>query len=103
MPDIATAELNQEEPGRLSLSGTVSFQSSPEILKLSRPYFSSGKALEISMAAVTRVDSSAVALMLEWCRQARRLDMDMDFVQLPEALIDLLRVFKLDSRLPIRQ
>jgi len=55
------------------------------------------------MADVSKVDSSAVALMLEWYRQAREAGMAMAFIQLPESLLGLLRVFNLDSRLPIRQ
>lgn len=103
MPGPTTAELHQESPGRLKLSGSISFRTSPDLLRQSRGYFSGTTALEISMASVSRVDSSAVALMLEWYRQAREEDINMTFIELPEALLDLLRVFNLESRLPVRQ
>jgi phospholipid transport system transporter-binding protein len=102
MPNPATAELRQESPGRLKLSGEISFQTSPNLLRLSRGYFSGASTLEISMSSVSRVDSSAVALMLEWYRQAKAEDINMSFIELPEALLDLLRVFNLESRLPVR-
>ncbi len=102
MPDSILAEIQQEGPGRLSLSGEISFQSSPGLLKKSRVYFKRGGELEVSLARVSHVDSSAVALMLEWYRLAGGLGINMVFTHLPDALMDLVRVFNLDSRLPIR-
>jgi phospholipid transport system transporter-binding protein len=103
MPEPATAELHQESPGHLKLSGSISFQTSPDLLRRSSGYFSGVNTLEISMASVSRVDSSAVALMVEWYRQAKVEGVNMTFIELPEALLDLLRVFNLESRLPVRQ
>jgi phospholipid transport system transporter-binding protein len=97
------ADMNLEGPGRLSLSGDISFQTSPALLKKSRSHFARGRALEISMYAVSRVDSSAVALMLEWYRMARASGVEVVFTQLPRALKDLITVFNLETRLPIRE
>jgi len=103
MPGSILAEMNQDGPGRISLSGDISFQNSPALLKQSRVHFTSGGRLEISLADVSRVDSSAVALMLEWYRLAGGGGVDLVFTKLPQALMDLIRVFNLDSRLPIRE
>lgn len=103
MPGCILAELSQDGPGRISLSGDISFQNSPALLKQSRLHFTAGGHLEISLEDVSRVDSSAVALMLEWYRLAEAGSMDLIFTKLPKTLMDLIRVFNLDSRLPIRE
>jgi phospholipid transport system transporter-binding protein len=102
MPEPVTAELDLESPGHIKLSGSIIFQTSPDLLRRSRGYFPGADMLEISLASVSRVDSSAVALMLEWYRQAKEEGVNMTFIELPEALRDLLRVFNLESRLPVR-
>jgi phospholipid transport system transporter-binding protein len=102
MPEPVTAELHLESPGHLKLSGSISFQTSPDLLRQLRGYFSGANLLEISLVSVTQVDSSAVALMLEWYRQAKEEGVNMTFTELPESLLDLLRVFNLESRLPVR-
>jgi len=103
MPGSILAEPGHVGAGRLRLEGDISFQTSPGLLKGSRPHFTRGGALEISLGDMSRVDSSAVALMLEWYRLANNLGMDLVFTKLPDALMDLIRVFNLDSRLPIRE
>jgi phospholipid transport system transporter-binding protein len=76
----------------LTLEGALSFESLPVVLEKSREYTSRPELpdrLTIDFAAITQVDSSAVALLLEWRREAARRGKSLLFVNLPANLLSL--------------
>ena len=85
MSEKATAEV-------LALEGALSFERLPKVLAESRDYCARPDlpdCLTIDFAAITEVDSSAVALLLEWRREAMRLKKGLNFVNLPANLLAL--------------
>ena len=59
----------------LALEGALSFETLPRVLEESRAYSARPdlpERLTIDFSAITEVDSSAVALLLEWRREAAR-------------------------------
>lgn len=80
----------------LSLEGALSFETLPRVLEESRAYSSRPDLpdrLTIDFAAITEVDSSAVALLLEWRREAARLGKGLYFVNLPANLLALAELY----------
>jgi len=80
----------------LALTGALSFETIPGILEQSEQYAARGdlpERLTIDFAGITGVDSSAVALLLEWRRQASRLNKRLDFVNLPPNLLALAQLY----------
>ena len=80
----------------LALDGALSFESLPRVLELSAKYAEREdlpERLTIDFAAVTEVDSSAVALLLEWRRQAERRGKTLAFVNLPANLLALAELY----------
>jgi phospholipid transport system transporter-binding protein len=80
----------------LALAGPLSFESLPRVLQESEAYCSRTDLpdrLTIDFAAVTDVDSSAVALLLEWRREAARLGKGLNFVNLPANLLALAELY----------
>jgi phospholipid transport system transporter-binding protein len=76
----------------LALEGALSFESLPAVLEKSREYTSRPDLpdrLTIDFSAITHVDSSAVALLLEWRREAARLGKSLLFENLPANLLAL--------------
>ena len=76
----------------LALDGALSFESLPKVLEKSREYSARPDLpdrLTIDFSAITAVDSSAVALLLEWRREAARLGKSLQFVNLPANLLAL--------------
>jgi phospholipid transport system transporter-binding protein len=76
----------------LSLAGPLSFESLPRVMEQSEAYCARTDlpdSLTIDFAAVTEVDSAAVALLLEWRREAARLGKSLAFVNLPANLLAL--------------
>ena len=80
----------------LALDGALSFETLPGVLEQSREYTSRSDLpdrLTIDFAAITEVDSSAVALLLEWRREAARLGKGLYFVNLPANLLALAELY----------
>ena len=76
----------------LALDGALSFESLPGVLEKSREYCAREDLpdrLTIDFSAITEVDSSAVALLLEWRREAGRRGKALHFENLPPNLLSL--------------
>lgn len=88
-------------PGEiLALDGALSFETLPEVLRASEEYASRPdlpERLTIDFANIDAVDSSAVALLLEWRRQAARLGKRLDFVNLPANLVALATLYGVED------
>ena len=84
-------------PGEvLALTGALSFETLPEVLAQSAAYTARSdlpERLTIDFAGITAVDSSAVALLLEWRREAQRLKKVLEFVNLPANLLALATLY----------
>jgi phospholipid transport system transporter-binding protein len=80
----------------LALDGALSFETLPEVLAQSAEYAARPdlpERLTIDFAAITGVDSSAVALLLEWRRQAQARGKALAFVNLPPNLLALAELY----------
>lgn len=80
----------------LALSGALSFETLPSVLEQSGQYTQRTDLpdrLTIDFAGITTVDSSAVALLLEWRREAKRLGKALEFVNLPANLLALASLY----------
>ena len=97
------AELLKDGSGQYQLSGDVTFQTSPALLRQLGNFRSEGGQVEINFSRVGRIDSSCVALMLECLRNARKNQVELVFSGLPTTLSDLIALFQLSKRLPILQ
>ena len=89
MNDAAPAEV-------LALQGALSFETVPGVLAESARYAERPdlpERLTIDFAAITAVDSSAVALLLEWRRVAQRRGKTLVFVNLPANLLALAKLY----------
>jgi phospholipid transport system transporter-binding protein len=80
----------------LPLSGALSFETLPAVLAQSAEFTSRPvlpDRLTIDFSGINAVDSSAVALLLEWRREAQRLGKELVFRNLPENLLSLATLY----------
>jgi phospholipid transport system transporter-binding protein len=80
----------------LALTGALSFDTIPAVLEQSAQYAARTDLpdrLTIDFAGVTGVDSAAVALLLEWRRQAAARSKRLDFINLPANLLALAELY----------
>ncbi len=80
----------------LRLTGPLDFETLPAVLAESEKFAARADLpdrITIDFAGVTNVDSSAVALLLEWRRQALARGKALSFENLPSALLALARLY----------
>lgn len=90
----------------LALTGPLSFETIPGVLEQSVAYAERPDLpdrLTIDFAGITTVDSSAVALLLEWRRQARARGKALEFVNLPPTLLALAELYGVSELIRARQ
>ena len=95
------ASLHVNEYGAISISGDLDFQSVPELCQNSAKLFSAQTALRIDLTDVNRCDSSGVALLVEWLRQARSGGQRLEFVNIPMQMQAIIQVTDLEELLPL--
>ena len=89
--------MSLEQEGEVfTVQGALSFETLPAVLVESDKYAARTDLpdkLTIDFSQVTGVDSSAVALLLEWRRRAQRVGKTLVFVNLPANLLALARLY----------
>ena len=84
----------------LQIDGALNFESMPRILEETALYAAQEtlpSCLAIDLANVTDIDSSAVALLLHWRREAARLGKALRYVHLPQNLVTLAQLYGVDD------
>lgn len=83
--------------GTLLLSGALNFTSSPVVFAHSKMLLNSlSSPIRIDLSAVTRSDSSGVALLIAWQRFARKTNKTIQFLNLPITMQKIIRVSELE-------
>jgi phospholipid transport system transporter-binding protein len=80
----------------LALTGDLSFETVPAVLAQTEQFAARAdlpERLTIDFAAVTGVDSAAVALLLEWRRLAAARGKSLEFANLPANLLALAELY----------
>ena len=84
----------------LQIEGALNFDSMPRVLEETALYAAQDNlpdCLAIDLAHVTDIDSSAVALLLHWRREAARLGKALRYVHLPKNLASLATLYGVDE------
>jgi phospholipid transport system transporter-binding protein len=79
----------------ISISGALTFDRSASLLSLLDSALPT-RTITLDFDSVTHVDSSAVALLLEWLRRAKAADCQLSCQNLPRSLQQLLTVYGLN-------
>jgi len=90
----------RREGNRLLLDGAVTIGTVPSLLDEGAAQLRAGVEV-IDFAAVTEVDSAALALALAWLREARASGRAIRFANLPPAMENLARLYAVDELLPL--
>jgi len=89
----------EKKGSRVKVSGPITMQTVTALLAevASLP---GGSDLEIDLAQVTDVDSSAVSMLFEWLRQAHNRNTSLMFANLPGTLLSLAALYGVDELIP---
>ena len=91
-PRIAAAE-----DGRLAVSGDLTFETVSTLRERGAELLGRDGDVTLDLNAVTRADSAGLALMIEWLKQAKRRDSTLQVVNMPEQMLAIARMSKLDE------
>jgi phospholipid transport system transporter-binding protein len=91
MSDICTIEV--AEQGCANLSGALTFESTPGLYRESENLFRSHTPVSsIDLSGVTAVDSTGLALLLEWQATRRPASGSLHIINAPSNLMSLARL-----------
>jgi len=90
------------EGDRMVVSGPVTLAGVAALLEQGREQVRNG-ARVVDLGGVTELDSSALAMLLAWLRDARAGDRELTFVSLPEGLVAIARLYGVDGLLAVGQ
>jgi len=95
----------EREGSTLNLAGDINFNTVIDVLKVD--IFSNQKGkdgedpITIDFSGVKSADSSGLALMVHWMRNAKRKNSSVTFANIPEKLIALAEMSNLETVLPL--
>ncbi len=90
----------RRESGRMVVSGAVTLANVAAVLDGGRRHLADG-VRTVDLGEVTEMDSSLLAAMLAWLREARQRGADLAFVNLPQSLSTIARLYGVDGLIPV--
>lgn len=99
---MSAAQLKDLGNGKIAVQGELTFDSVAGVLQASRTILNGSKDLCVDLSEVTRSDSSGVALLLEWTREAASRQQQLVFEQLPEQMTAIAEISGLLPVLPLK-
>lgn len=91
----------QLDSGRLVLEGHINNRTAARLLEIGLPHIRAGVEV-VDFEAVEDVDSSAVAMALQWLREAQANRRNLRFINLPAAFVNLARLYNVSDLFPAR-
>lgn len=83
--------------GRVEIAGDLTFETVAGLRERGADVLSSDGDVTLDLDAVTRADSAGLALMVEWLKQAKRRDARLKVKNMPDQMLAIARMSKLDS------
>jgi phospholipid transport system transporter-binding protein len=84
---------------RIVVGGPVTLSNVTRIVEEGRRHLEEG-VQTIDLSEVTEMDSSLLAAMLSWLRDAKTREHELTFTNLPDALLTIARLYGVDGLLP---
>ena len=84
---------------KLTLSGPVTLENVARVLQEGLQQIREG-ARSVDLGGVTELDSSLLAMLLAWLREARLRNSELAFANLPQGLETIARLYGVDGLLP---
>ena len=89
----------RREGDRLVVSGSLTLANVAATLGQGKAAIGEG-ARSVDLGEVGELDSSALALLLAWLREARRRDCELVFTNLPQGITTIARLYGVAELLP---
>lgn len=99
----AVAQLEKISQGHYILKGQLNFKSVPELWEKHKVslFADQTEVIDIDLSQLERSDSSGLALLVEWYREAEQDGKKITFLNLPAQMYEIARVSGLNEILPL--
>ena len=91
----------RREGRKITVSGPATLATAARLLEEGRQHLAEG-VRSVDLSEVTELDSTLLALILAWLRDARAAKRELSFVNPPEALQTLSRLYGVEELLPVK-
>lgn len=98
---MKSVQLEKADDGRLRVSGELSMNTVPELLKQGHLQGGSDGDIHVDLRDVERADSAGVALLIEWQRAANRQQRTIRFQNIPSQMLAIARLSGVDELLSL--
>lgn len=99
---VDNVQIFQNPDGSVQLEGELNYANVSNVYRETADLFRQPRnSLEIDLGGVTRTDSAGVALLVEWLSEARSRNLPIHFVNVPQQMLDMVKISSLDRVLPI--
>jgi phospholipid transport system transporter-binding protein len=96
------ARIRPAEDGSVQLCGDLTFDSTPYFYEqLEGRFESSGEIITVDLGEIARMDSSGLALLLEWQAMANRQRQRLRIIHAPDILFRLAKLCEADKLLEL--
>ena len=89
----------RREGGRIVVSGAVTLANVTKVMEEGKRHLDEGVHI-VDLSEVNDMDSSLLAMLFAWLRDARAHERNVSFVHLPESLQTIARLYGVDGLLP---
>ena len=98
-----TAQLEKVSSGHYILKGQLNFQTVPELWNDNKSslFEDENEILDIDLSGLERSDSSGLAILVEWYREAELRDKNITFLNLPAQMYHIAKLSGLNEILPL--
>lgn len=83
--------------GRVEIAGDLTFETVAGLRERGAEVLNGVEEVILDLEAVTRADSAGLALMVEWLKQAKRHHASLRVVNMPDQMLAIARMSKLDG------
>lgn len=90
-----------EKQQTIEVNGSIYFDNVVDFLEQSRLLLQRQKAIKIDLKGVIQGDSSVLALLTAWVREAKKQHKSIQFIHAPKFMRAILSVCGLESMLPV--
>jgi len=90
---------SQDGNGRFLVSGSLVFDTVPDLMKQARRLFASVDSVVIDFSKVENCNSAGLAVILEMARELRQQNKTVCFQSLPEQIHTFARAYSVDEEL----
>jgi phospholipid transport system transporter-binding protein len=90
----------RREGERMVVSGAATLGEAAALLEQGKDQIQSGVRI-VDLGEVSELDSSALAVLLAWLREARDRNRELVFARLPEGLTAIARLYGVAELLPV--